>query len=446
MNWLRSRSIVVDQALVSTAVMLIAILLLGIAAIKTVSQQERTALSNTIDTDIAGLVDVLAQGGPAELARRINDRTAFAATGSPAAYYRLTNAKSGLLTGNLGRPPAVDASVSPLTAISVEGDDVLIRTTRLRGGYVLIVGRSLAPTTAVLDGLARLFLLAAIPAALLSFFTGPLLARRLQRRIASVNTTFAQFERGDLSARTAMSAGGEEIGKLAAYVDRHLANIEKLLKSQREITDNIAHELRTPLVHLDTRLLRALSASDEGPVSEELHDARADVRSIVSLFDTLLDLALAESRGGLGSNMVDFDLSECAADIAELYSASAEDHGLEFTTRLTPDVNMRGEAMSMARLIANLLDNAFKYVPSGGHVRLTVATGPRIVVDDDGPGIPNGLRDRVFQRFNQARTGGEGHGLGLALVRVIAARHGLIARYEDASPGARFIVEKEAAS
>ena len=102
--------------------------------------------------------------------------------------------------------------------------------------------------------------------------------------------------------------------------------------------------------------------------------------------------------------------------------------------------------MQMARLIANLLDNAFKYAPAGSRVRLTIGAGPRIVVEDNGPGVAPADRERIFQRFIRSAASGNGHGLGLALVKVIAARHGLAARVEDAAPGARFIIEPVAAA
>ena len=443
MSRLRLSSAIIQQALISTAVMLVAILLLGVAAVQSVQSQERVNLLATIDADIAGLVDVMAQGNVDELQQRIADRIAFTATGNATPYYRLTDRTGKPLAGNLSILPLLDARTSPVAVVDVPEDEMLVRVTRLHGGLTLAVGRSLTPTAAVLGHLEWLFAIGAIPAALLSLVTGPWLSARLERRIAGINSVFAQFARGNLAVRSGPHTTSDEIATLGKHVDLHLGNIERLLKSQREISDNIAHELRTPLVHLDSRLLRALDTSADEAVDAELHDAREDIRSIVSLFDALLDLALAESRGGIGTEMSDFDLSECAADLSELYNASAEDIGLEFSTRLAPNVMMRGEPMAMTRLLANLLDNAFKYVPPGGHVRLTVAQGPRIVVEDDGPGIPQPLKGQIFQRFQRARAEGHGHGLGLALVRVIAARHGLVARHEDANPGARFVVEED---
>ena len=216
--------------------------------------------------------------------------------------------------------------------------------------------------------------------------------------------------------------------------------MQRLLTAQREISDNIEHELRTPLVHLDTRLLHAIDHNRDAGVADDLDGARGDIRSIVSLFDALLDLTLAEA-GSDSASRGTVDVSELAAGLADLYAASAGEAGLDFSTRIAPDVTMRGEAIALTRLIANLLDNAIKHVPAGTRVRRIVGAGPIIAVEDNGTGVAPHDREPIFRRFHRASGERNGHGLGLALVRVIAAQHGLTARVEDARPGARFIVE-----
>ena len=431
-------SIVVRQALVSTIMMLAAIALIALAARIAIERQQRAALLALIDTDIAGLTDGMMTGGPAEVARRIGERIQF---DTPAdAGYRLTDARGVRLAGNLEGPVLLAAERSQAGEIATRAGPALARATRLRDGHALVVARSLGPSRALVARLMALFGIAAIPAAMVSLIVGALLARRFGRGVVALNDTFGRFQAGEHAARTRLPEGPDEVATLARHVDGHLARTARLIEAQREISDNIAHELRTPLGHLDTRLLHALARTTDGTVEEELHRARDDIRAIVSLFDALLDLALAEGGAATGGGTT-FDLSERIADLTELYLASAEEAGLAFTTRIAPAVTMRGEAMAMTRAVANLLDNAFKFAPAGSHVRLTVTTGPRIVVEDDGPGVPPDERAVMFERLRGSRAAGKGHGLGLALVRVIAARHGLVARFEDADPGARFILE-----
>ena len=432
-------SLAIRQAAISTLVVLVAILGFGMLALVSVRHAARADLLNTIDTDIAGLVDGMVQGGSAEVERRIADRTSFLPTMNAAPYYRLTDSRGYRLAGNMAVGPSIDPTRSDTTEITIGSDIILSRATLLRGGLTLMVGRSLGPIYRVERQLGWTLAAAASVVTALSLAIGLIVARRLMARIGAMNSAFASFGEGIRAPRLRAPAHGDEIDVLAGQVDLHLDRIERLLVAQRDITDNIAHELRTPLAHLDTRLLAALDHNRDEQVARTLDAARADIRSVVSLFDALLDIAMADPPGTEASRAT-IDLSELAADIGELYAASAEEAGLAFTTRIAPAVTMRGEAMQMTRLIANLLDNAFKYVPAGSRVLLSVAAGPVIVVEDNGLGIPEADRETVFERFRRSAILGEGHGLGLALVRVIAARHGLAARVEDAAPGARFVI------
>jgi len=436
-------SIAVRQALLSIVVMLAAVAALAVATVATVDSSLRVDILHTIDTDIAGLTDSMVKGGAGELAARITDRTDFTGARQPAAYYRLTTSTGVRLAGNLAVPIAVDGTHSLAGEVAVADDMLLFRSTRLRGGYTLIVGRSLSPVAAIRRRVWASFAGVGAAAVTLALLASTIAASRLARRVADLDRVLARFAHGDHAARSAAAPGRDELARLTGHVDAHLDWTARLIAVQRAISDNIAHELRTPLVHLDTRLLAAIDYNRDAAVACELDGARADIRSVVSLFDALLDLAFAEAGGIAGTGM-SFDMSEIAADLAELYQASAEEAGLDFSTRIAPAVMMRGEPRAMTRLIANLLDNAIKYVPSGARVRLIVADGPRILVEDTGPGIAAADRDRVFVRFHRLAPGGQGHGLGLALVKVIAARHGLVARAEDAAPGARFVIEPAA--
>ena len=438
-------SIAVRQALLSTLVTLAAMVFLATAASFAIERSMRADLQRMIDADIDGLAEIMVDGGPAELVRRAIDRTAWRPSAGARAYYGIADANAVRRAGNIGIPRGVDAGRSQVAEISLGDDRVLLRATRLRGGWTLVVGRSLRGIEALQDRLRVDFLGVAVVAVVATLIAGLAVAARLRARVEALSQTFTRFERGDLTARSNIDKGGtagiDELGQLARHVDEHFDWTQALLIAQREISDNIAHELRTPLVHLDTRLLGALGHNHDDTVAAELHLARSNIRSIVSLFDALLDLTLAET-GGPTTDTSSFDLSEIAADLAELYTASAEEAALDFKARITPGVTQRGEAMAMTRLIANLLDNAFKYAPAGSKVQLIVVAGPRIIVEDNGPGIAAVDAEHIFLRFRRAAAPDTGHGLGLALVKIIAARHGLSARVEDAGPGARFIIER----
>lgn len=430
-------SIATRQALLTACLTLAAVAMFALSALATVEASLRADLLHTIDTDIAGLADGAARGGTDELAARIGDRLAVQSEEPAAPYYLLQDVVGRRLAGNIGMPPPIDAGRSEFADATIGTDRALIRATRLSHGAILMVGRSLGPTEKLIATLRlRLGLLAgcAFAAALAA---GWWTSARLAGRVGAVNRIFRRFEEGDRAARVA-PRGRDELAMLGEHVDRHLSQIDMLLAFQQGISDNVAHELRTPLAHLDMRLRRTIEQTADPALTADLENARGDVRSIVSLFDALLDIAHGEA--GARMPRTSFDLSELAGSLAELYAPSAEEAGLDFSTRIAPDVTMTGEPMQIGRMIANLLDNALKFVPAGARLRLSVAPGPIIIVEDSGPGIAPDERELVMRRFGRGRSSAAGHGLGLALVKLVAARHGLVLRLEDAAPGARFII------
>lgn len=422
--------------------MLVAILAFAGLTLVTVAGGARADLTRTIDTDIAGLADIMVQGGPAELRKRIEDRTSLDGGPGERAFYGLFDAAGRKLTGNLPPLPGADSSAtSQLREAALgDGEPILLRSTRMRGNLVLTVGRSRAAMLATLAHLRADFAWLAAVTTALTLAIALFAARRHSRRLVQINAMFERFSRDGEAGPGAHRAGGDEIDQLVRHVDAYLQRIKRLLTAQREISDNIAHELRTPLVHLDGQLLCALDMTLDEDVVSVLHAARADIRSIVALFDALLDIAIVEApieaeRAPL------VDVSEMVARLGELYAASAEEAGLDFSMRIALGVTMPGDEMQLSRMIANLLDNALKHAPMGSTIRLILTDGPRFVVQDDGPGIAPDLQEAVFGRFRRANNERSGHGLGLALVAVIAARHRMRARVEDADPGARFVIE-----
>lgn len=209
------------------------------------------------------------------------------------------------------------------------------------------------------------------------------------------------------------------------------------------MSDHIAHEIRTPLTHLDNRLVNCLNAADDKLRREDIDKCREDIRGVVKMLDSLLDIAASEARVGDPTGLEMIDLSALAEDLIELYAASAEEEGIGLKTHIEAGVVLPGERMQLTRLISNLLDNALKYVPRGSTVRLVVAAGPVIEVIDDGPGIEPSLRPFVFDRFRSGRVreGKTSHGLGLALARAIAHRHGLVIGLVPSKAGAHFAVK-----
>jgi signal transduction histidine kinase len=404
------------------------------------AEHGRTALTQAIDTDLAGLADIHAAEGTQGLARRITERLDLAPTAAETPWYSLKDGAGRQLAGNLKILPVADAATSPLvTLTTATGATVIVRLTPLKDGAVLAVGRSEDGLRQSLGQLRLLFGSALAVMVAAAFAIGAYGARSLKTRVSNLNQFLAGLT-GSMAPEAKVR--GDEIDELEARIRLSAERIEQLMAAQRDISDHIAHETRTPLMVLGTHIRTALECSDDPAVTAPLHAAGAQIRDLLRLLDALLDIASAEAQRGDLSGLGVIDLSAVARSIGELYAASAEEARLELRLDIEDSVMVRADAMQMSRLIVNLLDNAFKYGRDGRFIALSLRVGPVIAVEDDGPGIADADLDRVLTRYGRAGDNGQkGHGLGLPLVRAIAARHGLgLQVMSGETSGARFQV------
>ncbi|MBS0255063.1 MAG: HAMP domain-containing histidine kinase [Proteobacteria bacterium] len=414
-----------------------------------VRHSTRALAQAAIDADLAGLVEADAAEGPAGLSRRIADRLAFSPGAGDKPYYRLEDSARRVLAGNLPAWPDARPEVSPAGQLRLgDGATVQYRATLLRGGYRLLAGRAVNGAEAWLARLAGLFAAALVAMAALAFAIGRAAGARLNARLAAIGVVLGAFGREGAPAAAPVADPGDEIDGLTAQINSLLERTRHLLAARQELSNIIAHETRNPLMHVSARIARARAQGLTGEVDQQLAAAQDSIRQLQRMLDALLDIAASEAQRGEMNSLPELDLAELARRLVELYQPSAEDLGLRLEAEIAPQVPMRGEPVQMSSLIGNLLDNAFKYGAGGGWIRIAVAPGPVIVVEDRGPGIDPALREGIFERFRRAARGGAspaGHGLGLALVRAVAERHGLTARVEDGpgdegGRGARFVI------
>lgn len=313
--------------------------------------------------------------------------------------------------------------VVPSEIITEGGVRWLVVARELPGGFPLLVARSLGPVDETLAAMRRgmLGLLAAMLVA--GGGVGWLAARSVMARIGRVNDLADRVAEGALDARLPGARSDDEFGLLETHVHAMLDRIQNLNRATHRLSDTIAHELRTPL----NRMLQKLSKI-EG--QEELTaELKAEMRQAIRMFDSLLDISRAEADQGSGGGLVPVDLSAVCAEVWELYEPLAEDKGLVAEAKVAPGLRVLGDRNLIAQVLSNLLDNAIKYCAAGDRLTLDLAeAGDRHVmrVADTGPGLPEDIRAEAFERFVRAERdrGIKGHGLGLALVRAIAARHG----------------------
>lgn len=425
--------------LVAAAIVLSLVLLAGLwwLAREAVSATLEDAAAAEVDVDIAGLADIYASGGKAELAARIADRLALTPMDGSAAHYLLADGAGRVIAGDLAAWPPLDAAKSESGVIATGPQSRgFARAVQLSPDLRLVVARPVDIEAPVLSSLTMVFAGGGAVFVALVALLGRLAARRLAQRIERINLAFREPD-GAAGLVTAGSAAPDEIDELASHSAAALARVNDLLAAYKDTSEQLAHEIRTPLSHLDNRLVKALAEQPEPRIAERLAEARREIRRIVQTLESLLDIAASKAHRGTRSGLAPVDLSALVTAMCELYAGSAEEAGLALRWNVAPDIGIMGDERQLSRLVTNMLDNALKYVPAGGRIAVTLEAGPVLVVADDGPGIDPRDRARIFDRFYRGHRQGEetpGSGLGLALAQAIAQRHGLALTLDE--PGA----------
>jgi signal transduction histidine kinase len=266
-------------------------------------------------------------------------------------------------------------------------------------------------------------------------------SRNVSRSIGELNAVVAAVQAGDLRARVTPRGEGDEFDELALGLNDMLDRLERSMGSLRHAGDAIAHDLRSPLTRLRTRLEVAMIEVEAGKSDPKaaLAQALEDAEGVLRTFTAVLSISRLQAAGD-APDQITFDPGQLAAGVAELYEPLCEDQGLDFKAEMARGLSVRANREFLAQALANLLDNAVKYTPTGGAVMLRVrrrSSGEvEFSVTDTGPGVPDGDRERVVERFVRLENSRNqpGAGLGLPLVAAVAQAHG--GRLElDEGPG-----------
>ncbi len=268
---------------------------------------------------------------------------------------------------------------------------------------------------------------------------GALMSRNMLQRLDTINRTSGEIIAGDLSRRVPLNGSGDEFDVLAENLNRMLDRIERLMKGLREVTDSVAHDLRTPLNRLRNRLEESVARLNaSGAQADEIERAIAETDKLIATFNALLLIAETDA-GTTRAAMSVLDLGGVAADVVELYEPLAEERNVSLALLPGTDLIIEGNRSLVAQALANLVDNAIKYTPAGGKVRIravNTSAGVELSVADSGPGIPAVDRQRVTERFVrlEASRSSPGTGLGLSLVVAVAHFHNAEFLLEDNVP------------
>ena len=314
-----------------------------------------------------------------------------------------------------------------------------VYVTRLPDGYRLIVGDNIARIDVVEGVLARSFALAFVGILALGGVGGYGLSRNVNRRIGSIAATAEAIIDGDLSSRVPVKGTQDELDRLSTTLNRMLDRIAGLMDSLRQVSTDIAHDLRTPLTHLRQRLETTLERSEPGSHRETLEVALTDLDSILATFSALLRISQIES-GARRAAFRPTNLAALAAHVVEAFRPSAEENGQILDLEAEGLAMIDGDRELLTQMLANLVENALRHAGAGAKVRVRcwMDAGARLMsVIDDGPGVPASERYRLFDRFYrlEASRSTPGNGLGLALVAAVARLHDADATLLDAAPG-----------
>ena len=404
-----------------------------------------------IHADAQGLSESWDSGGLPALVFTIGER--MAENVDDDAIYCLADALNRRMTGNLATWPrrVTRPGVFYELKLSRAGVTSIAEVYRydLDGGFRLLVGRDIKGRTQLKRLLSGTLLSSAALVAGLAVI-GALVMRNLFRRmVADVSSTAAAIARGELGRRVRRSGRGDEFDAMAEAINNMLERIARLMDGVKQVSNNIAHDLRTPIARARARLEDASThAATEAELRAALDRAIADLDGVTSVFQALMRIAEVEA-GSRRSAFAEVDLSPLLADLAELYEALAEEKGLTLSLQVPDALEIFGDRDLIQQAVANLLDNAIKFSQGGGSITLQASKADRqvlITVSDQGAGIPEEDRGRVTERFfrgEQARNT-PGSGLGLALVQAVSTLHEGSVVLEDAAPGTRAVLRLSA--
>ncbi|MEM9277557.1 MAG: HAMP domain-containing sensor histidine kinase [Pseudomonadota bacterium] len=338
-----------------------------------------------------------------------------------------------------------------------EGDEednrAIARVLEVPNGIRILVGRDIGEHEELREIVGRAFKIAIGTMLGLGILTWFFVGRRALKRVDQVSKSSVRIMAGDRSERLPVSGAGDEFDRLSENLNHMLDRINRLDDGLKQMSDNIAHDLKTPITRLRNKADHALSMSEDAEAqNRELEDIISDCDQIVKTFDALLMISRVES-GSKVAQMGAVNLKELMTDVYELYEAAAEEQSVQLSLELRDeDIEINGNRELLSQALSNLIDNALKY-SAGSQVEPQVILSVRkmekqvgLVVSDNGPGIPDDDRNRVTERFvrlDKSRNK-SGNGLGLSLVKAIAELHRGILVLEDNNPGLRVIIRIKA--
>ncbi len=410
-----------------------------------------TALRGQMQSEIRAQLAVMAHeaqsDGIATIIQDIQERTT--PSDRQAEYYYLSDNKGKKLAGNLDgitmQEGWQESGLSDSVIAKPDGDadddhQIWGQGVYLSDGSFLLVGQDAFRVLSAQESIINSFAWSSGIALMLAVLAGLAVSRGFLHRIDDINNTSLAIIDGRLKERIPVRGTSDEIDRLSANLNRLFDSNQSLLESLKQVSANIAHDLRTPLSRLRQGLEEARSKTGDSKAYAAAIDAAViESDQLLATFTALLRIAQIES-GSRKAGFKTISLTSIFERVAGAYRAVAEDQGKELATTLEPEIEFHGDGELLLQMIANLTENAIRHTPLGTRIVLTLENSDRGIaatVADSGPGIPADLRDKVFEHFYRLDTGraAAGNGLGLSLVSAIANLHGIRVSLNDNRPG-----------
>lgn len=414
------------------------------------------ALRSQMQAEISGQLNAMVSEAETEgldtIVQDIKERSSQA--GSAAGYFFLSDGTGKKLAGNLAgismkdgwrESGLSDSSVAALGNRSDEDHQIWGQGVHLSDGSFLLVGQDAFRALSAQEAIINSFALSAGAAFLLATLAGVIVSRRFLGRIDDINNTSLAIIDGRLKERIPVRGTSDEIDRLSMNLNRLFDSNQSLLEILKQVSANIAHDLRTPLTRLRQGLEEASSKSGSLRAYKVAIDAAiTESDQLLATFAALLRIAQIDS-GSRKAGFKHVDLTSIIGRVADAYGAVAEDQGKKLVTNLTPKIYFVGDGELLLQMFANLTENAIRHTPSGTQISVTienVASGIIASIADSGPGIPEDQREKVFEHFYRvdAARATAGNGLGLALVSAIAKLHGIQIALLDNGPGLKVMI------
>lgn len=429
------RSTALRLAVLYTAAFALSVVVLGAITLLTTRASMRQQFDARIAAESAALKQEFRAEGIEGVVQAVRERDR-----TPGALvYGIDRAAGQPLAGRLsGRRAPLGWSSLEMPSRGDESETVRMLTSQLPGGYRLIVGDDDERSEALQQTVLQAFTLAFAAVVLLGFLGAFGLSRDMHRRLAAISGTAEAIIDGDLERRVPTRASDDDLDRLAATINRMLDRISDLMQSLRQVSDDVAHDLRTPLTRLRQRLEAARGLPPD-EMEEVREAALRDLDGILETFAALLRIAQIHA-GARRSAFRPVDLAQLSRTVVEAFAPSAEDAGQALVLQVAEPAWVEGDPELLTQMLANLVENAMRHAGPRAHIAVRLArerAGYALSVIDDGPGVAAAERARVFDRFYRLERSrsSAGSGLGLALVAAIARLHDASVELDDAHPG-----------